>query len=63
MAVISGGIRPGLVSIKAFIKSFSIIFCSAYIIFPKTIAENIGPKIKNTNGFQEQTSANPTSVE
>ena len=53
ITTISGGIKPGLVPAKNFIKSFSIIFCNEYIILPKTIAENIGPKIKNTNGFQE----------
>ena len=53
VTTISGGISPGFVSAKAFIESFSIIFCKAYIMLPKTIAENIGPKIKNTNGFQE----------
>ena len=53
ITTINGGIKPGLVSAKAFIKSFSIIFCNAYIILPKTAAENIGPKMKKINGFQE----------
>ena len=59
----SGGISSGLVSARDLIKSFSIIFCKEYIIFPKTIAENNGPSTKKTNGFQEYTSENPISVE
>ena len=53
ITTINGGINSGLLEPNDLIKNISITFCIEYIIFPKTIAAKIGPKIKKTKGFQE----------
>ena len=57
------GISLGFLFKKIEIIIFSIIFCMKKIIFPKIIAESIGPIIKKIKGFNEYTSAKLGSLE